>query len=279
VQPHSPDSERLCIHQVTLLEQCDFGESLDCLARNGVMRTAIWRQKLEAFGLEAAKRSVRDSGVATPVFCSAGFLTGADPDARSTMLDDNRRWFEQAAELGAKTVVTLTGGLDPNAPDLASARQRALDGLEQLIPEARAAGVRIALEPLHPMVCGLRSVLSTLRDANDWLDQLDADDVLGLTVDSYALWWDPDLQEEIRRAGDRILSFHVSDWLPETRDVRLDRGMLGDGLIDNRTIRSWVEEAGYDGLIEVEIFSARDWWQRDPDEVVKTIKKRYETEV
>ena len=107
------------------------------------------------------------------------------------------------------------------------------------------------------------------------LDRLDADDVFGLTVDSYALWWDPALEREITRAGARLASFHVSDWLPETRDVRLDRGMPGDGLIDNRKIRSWIESTGFYGMIEVEIFSKYDWWQRDPDEVVRTIKDRY----
>ncbi|MGI9420791.1 MAG: sugar phosphate isomerase/epimerase family protein [Geminicoccaceae bacterium] len=272
---NTPDPSRLCIHQVTLLEQCDFGEVLDCLARNGVTKTAIWRQKLDTFGLKAAKRALADSGVEAPVFCSAGFLTAADPEASAKAVEDNRRWFEQAAELGATTIVTLTGGLDPTAPDIDAARKRALDGLEKLLPAARSAGVRLALEPLHPMVCGLRSVLSTLGDANDWLDQLDADDVLGLTIDSYALWWDPNLEREIERAGERIASFHVSDWLPETRDVRLDRGMPGDGLIDNRKIRSWIERTGFDGLIEVEIFSAPDWWRRDPDEVVRTIVERY----
>ncbi|MDH3661284.1 MAG: sugar phosphate isomerase/epimerase [Alphaproteobacteria bacterium] len=270
-----PDPERLCIHQVTLLERCDFCRSVDCLARNGVFKTAIWRDMLDAVGLKVAKRALADSGVAAPVFCSAGFLTAADPKTFNKALDDNRRRIEQAAELGAKVVVTLTGGLDPTAPDLDAARARAFDGLAQLLPAARATGVRLALEPLHPMVCGLRSVLSTLGDANDWLDQLDADDTLGLTVDSYALWWDPALKREIARAGKRIQSFHVSDWRPETRDVRLDRGMPGDGLIDNRKIRSWLEMTGFDGLIEVEIFSALDWWRRDPDEVVRTIKARY----
>lgn len=272
-----PDRDRLCIHQVTLLERCDFRQSVECLARNGVFKTAIWRDMLDAAGLKVAKRALADSGVDAPVFCSAGFLTASSPEAFTKALDDNRRRFEQAAELGAKVIVTLTGGLDPAAPDLDAARKRAEDGLASLAPDARAAGVRLALEPLHPMVCGLRSVLSTLADANDWLDRLDADDVFALTVDSYALWWDPALEREIARAGKRIASFHVSDWLPETRDVRLDRGMPGDGLIDNRKIRSWIERAGFDGMIEVEIFSKNDWWQRDPDEVVQTIKDRYPT--
>lgn len=273
----APAPERLCIHQVTLLEQCDFRQSVECLARNDVFKTAIWRDKLDAFGMKNARQALDDSGVEAPVFCSGGFLTAKEPAAFAASLDDNRRWLDQAASLGAKVMVTLTGGLDPENPDLQAARDQALDGLSRLVPDARSAGVRIGLEPLHPMVCGLRSVLSTLADANDWLDQLGADDVLGITLDSYALWWDPALEREIKRAGDRIISFHVSDWLPETRDVRLDRGMPGDGLIDNRLIRAWLERAGFDGLIEVEIFSARDWWCRDPNEVVRMIKERYQT--
>ncbi len=131
------------------------------------------------------------------------------------------------------------------------------------------------MEPLHPMVCGFRSVISTLREANEWLDLLAADDVMRVAVDTYALWWEPGLEREIHRAGARIAGFHVSDWLPETRDVRVDRGMPGDGVIDLPGIRAWVEAAGYDGYCEIEILSARDWWQRDPDEVVSVIKQRF----
>jgi sugar phosphate isomerase/epimerase len=171
-------------------------------------------------------------------------------------------------------MVTITGGLPAGDRDVVGARERAKQGIAELLPIARDAGVRIALEPLHPMVCGFRSVITTLREANDWLDELGNEDVLGIAFDTYALWWEPDLETEIARAGRRILNFHCSDWLTDTRDVRLDRGMLGDGTIDNRRLLRLVEAAGFDGPIEVEIFSARDWWRRDPDEVVRTIKKR-----
>jgi sugar phosphate isomerase/epimerase len=269
------DSARLCVHQVTLMEQCDFRQSVECLARNGITKTAVWRDKLDAIGVTDAASILRDHGVEAVALCPGGLLTDRNPAAFRSALDDNRRWLDWAAAIGAGSLVTITGGLGEDETDLRFARDRALEGLAMLVAPARAVGVRLALEPLHPMVCGNRSVISTLREANTWLDQLDADDVMGIALDTYAVWWEPNLQQEIARAGNRIVAFHVSDWLADTTDVRLDRGMPGDGLIDLPSIRRWVETAGYGGPIEVEIFSRRDWWTRDPDVVVQTILDRY----
>lgn len=265
--------DRLCIHQVTLM-QCGFRQSIECLARHDVRWTALWREKLDEVGAAEAARILGGEGVRAVSLCAGGHLTGRGAAARSQALDANRRWIDETAAVGAASMVTLTGGLDDGDNDLAGARARAEEGLLALAPMARAAGVRIALEPLHPMVCGFRSVISTLREANDLLDRLGAPDVFGIAFDSYALWWEPDLEREIARAGDRIVNFHVSDWLRETRDVRLDRGMPGDGQIDNRRIRGAVEAAGFNGLVEVEIFSDADWWRRPPDETVATIVER-----
>ncbi len=266
-------ADRLCIHQVTLM-QCDFAQSIACLARHGVGKTAVWRDKLAETGVAEAVRILNDHGVAVVSLCAGGLLTAPGPAQWQQALDDNCRWIEQAAAIGATSLVTITGGLDGGDGDAEAARQRALAGLARLVPEARAAGVRLALEPLHPMVFGARSVISTLKEANAMLDLLNADDVMGLAVDSYALWWDSELEDQIDRAASRIINFHVSDWLRETRDIRLDRGMPGDGLIDNRRIRQRLESAGFDGPVEVEIFSELDWWKRDPDEVVQTIVTR-----
>ncbi len=269
------DPARLCVHQVTLMEQCDFRRSVECLARNGVTKTAVWRDKLDAIGVTDVASILRDHGVEAVALCPGGLLTHRDPVAFDNALGGNRRWLDWAAAIGAGSLVTITGGMGEGETDLRFARDRALEGLAKLISPARAAGVRLALEPLHPMACGNRSVISTLREANTWLDQLDADDVMGIALDTYAVWWEPDLQQEIARAGKRIIAFHVSDWLADTTDVRLDRGMPGDGLIDLPSIRGWVEAAGYRGPIEVEIFSKRDWWTRDPDVVLRTILHRY----
>ena len=154
-----------------------------------------------------------------------------------------------------------------------------LDGLGELLPHARSVGVKLALEPLHPMICATRSVLSTVKLANDWCDRLGAEDIVGIAVDTYAVWWDPEIEREIARAGKRICAFHVSDWLADTQDLRLDRGMPGDGVIDLARLRRQVEAAGYDGYVEVEIFSQRTWWQRDPDEVVRVVRERVQAVV
>jgi len=269
------DLTRLCVHQVTLMEQCDFRRAVECLARNGVTKTAVWRDKLDTIGVTAAASILRDRGVEAVALCPGGLLTHRDPTSFHNALGDNRRWLDQAAAIGAGSLITITGGLGEDETDLRFARDRALEGLAMLVSDARAAGIRLALEPLHPMVCGYRSVISTMREANAWLDQLNADDVMGIALDTYAVWWEPDLQQEITRAGDRIIAFHVSDWLADPSDVRLDRGMPGDGLIDLPLIRRWAEAAGYRGPIEVEIFSEQDWWKRDPDLVVQTILHRY----
>ncbi len=265
--------DRLCIHQVSLM-QCGFRQSIDCLARHGVMQTAVWKDKLDEVGTQQGARILNDAGVTSISLCAGGFLTAATKADQQKILDDNRRWLDQAAAIGAHSMVAITGGLTAGETDINTARKRALDRLGELAPSARDAGVKIALEPLHPMVCGNRSVISSLGEANDILDKLDMPDVLGIAVDTYALWWDSKLQDEIARAAGRIINLHVSDWLNDTSDTRLDRGMMGDGHIDNRAIRGWVEATGFTGPSEVEIFSEAAWWQCNADELVATIIER-----
>ena len=254
--------------------QCDFEESLACLANHGITRTAVWRDKLDKVGLEQAIRWLKTYNVEVVSLCAGGMLTGACVAEQQRAIALNTRWLEQAARLGASSMVTITGGLTADDLDIDAARARALEALAALIPVARRYGVKLALEPLHPMVCGFRSVISTLAEANDMLDSLGADDVMCIALDTYALWWDPQLESQIQRASTRIEHLHVSDWLPETNDVRLDRGMPGDGLIQNRRIRQWVESTGFDGPVEIEIFSQSNWWQQAPDDVISTIVQR-----
>jgi sugar phosphate isomerase/epimerase len=218
---------------------------------------------------------LRDHGMSVTGYCIGGMLTDADDAVLQHSFDDNLRIIEEAAEIQSRCIVFLPGPLPERSRDLNAARERACDGLGKLLPHARAAGVTIGLEPLHPMVCALRSCVVSLKQANDWCDRLNAGSELGIAFDTYNLWWEPDLEQEIARAGKRIVAFHVSDWLRDTQDLRLDRGMPGDGVIDIPKIRGWVEAAGYQGHREIEILSARDWWQRDPDEVVQVIKERY----
>ncbi|HZD26220.1 MAG TPA: sugar phosphate isomerase/epimerase family protein, partial [Alphaproteobacteria bacterium] len=201
----------------------------------------------------------------------------ADAAGRRAALEDNRRAVDEAAALKADCLVIVAGGLPDGSRDLAAARAMVRDGLAELLPHARAAGMPVAIEPLHPMYAADRCCINTLAQALDLCDALG--DGLGVAVDVYHLWWDPELEAQIARAGHRIMGFHVCDWLVPTTDLLLDRGMMGDGVIDIRGIHRWVSAAGYDGLIEVEIFSADNWWKRPGEEVVRTAIERFRAHV
>ena len=270
------DYSRLSINQVTTREQWSLREAIEGYARHGIHAMAVWRDKMAEVGTKEAARMLQDHDMAVTGYCIGGLVTEPDADAFQKRIDDNLRVIEEAAEIKTRCIVFLPGSLPEGSKDLAAARERSFEGLATLLPHAKAAGVTIALEPLHPMVCALRSCVVSLKQANDWCDQLNAGPELGIAFDTYNLWWEPELEQEIARAGKRIVAFHVSDWLVDTRDIRLDRGMIGDGVIDIPQIRHWVEAAGYNGYREIEILSERDWWQRDPDEVVEVIKERYE---
>ena len=269
------DFTKLSINQVTTRDQWSLAQAIDGYARHGVPAIAVWRDKLQDLGVKEGARMLRDTGMTVTGYCVGGVLSAREDKAFQLQLDDSRRMIEDAATIGAKCLVLIAGGLDEGSKDIEEARERAKEGLSLLLPDARSAGVKIGLEPLHPMVCSLRSVLTTLELANDWCDDLGAGDELGIAVDVYNVWWDPNLAREIARAGSRICAFHICDWLIDTCDLRADRGMMGDGVIDIPAIRKMVEATGYDGFHEVEIFSERNWWGKDPDEVVSTVKSRY----
>ncbi len=267
--------DRLSINQVTMREHWSLAEAIAGLARHDVRGITVWRDKLAQLGVEEGARRLQGEGMTVTAFCVGGLLGAMDDAAFQQRLDDNRRIIDEAAKIEAQCVMMVAGGLPEGSRDLVGVRERCLEGLAALVPHARDAGIPLALEPLHPMTTASRSCLATLRQANDWYEQLGGGPDLGIAIDVYHVWWDPDLEEQILRAKDRIVAFHVSDWLMDTVDLRLDRGMMGDGVIDIPTIRRLVEKAGYRGFIEVEIFSARNWWQRDPDEVVEVIKQRF----
>jgi sugar phosphate isomerase/epimerase len=201
----------------------------------------------------------------------------ADAAGRAAAIEDNRRAIHEAHTLGARCLVMVCGGLPAGSKDLPASREMVRAGLHAILPEARAAGVTLALEPLHPMTCADRSVLSTLGQALDLCDELG--EGIGVALDVYHVWWDPDLARQVQRAGSRIAAFHVCDWKVPTTDTVFDRGLPGEGVIDIRAIRHMVQQAGYDGdFAEVEILSKR-WWTHDPDEVLGEIKRRHETAV
>jgi len=265
----------LSINGATVRKQGTLADIITGVAARGIGGIAPWRDQVAALGLKETARLIRDQGLVVTGLCRAGLFTAEGRAGLAKSLDDSRRALDEAAALGARCLIMLGGGLEPGSRDIASARALARDGLARLLPHARSAGVPLAIEPLHPMYAPDRSCINTMAQANDLCDELG--EGAGIAVDVYHLWWDPNLQTEIARAGKkRILAFHISDWLVPTTDLLLDRGMMGDGVIDIRQIRGWVEAAGFAGLCEAEIFSERDWWRRPMGEVLDTCVARFQ---
>ncbi|WP_435123445.1 sugar phosphate isomerase/epimerase family protein [Micromonospora tulbaghiae] len=268
-----PRLARLSLNQHTT-RRWSVAQAVDGCVRAGIPAIGLWREPVAEIGVPAAARLVTDSGLRVSSLCRGGFLTAADEAGRAEALADNRRAIDEAAALRAACLVLVVGGLPPGSRDLPGARRRVADALAELAPYAGERGVRLALEPLHPMYCADRAVLSTLGQALDLAEAFPAEQV-GVVVDTFHVWWDPDVWRQIARAGTRIASFQVCDFLtPLPADVLLGRGMMGDGHIDFPPLRRAVEAAGYTGDVEVEIFNA-EVWATDPDRVLATMTARY----
>lgn len=276
-RPGDPRLARLSLNQKTT-DRWSVAEAVAGCVRAGLPSIGLWREPVQAIGVPTAARLVADAGLRVSSLCRGGFLTAADPARRRRALDDNRRAVDEAAELGAACLVMVVGGLPEGSRDLAGARERMAEGIAELAPYAAGRGVRLALEPMHPIFCADRGVLSTLGQALDLAERFPAEQV-GVVVDTFHVWWDPDVLGQIRRARGRVASFQVCDWItPLPPDALLSRGMMGDGHIDFPLLRRAVEQAGYAGDIEVEIFNA-EVWAADPDAVVATLARRYVTHV
>jgi sugar phosphate isomerase/epimerase len=269
-----PDEGLLSLNTATVREKWTLRQMIEGCARHHIRGISPWRDKLAELGAKEAAKLIRDNGLTVTGLCRGGMFPAADRKGRQAALDDNRRAIDDAATLEARCLVLVVGGLPHGSKDIAGAREMVRDGIGEVLDHARSVGVPLAIEPLHPMYAADRACVNTMAHANDLCDELG--EGLGIAVDVYHVWWDPHLQREIERAGDRrILAFHVCDWLVPTRDLLLDRGMMGDGVIDIALIRSWVEAVGYRGFHEVEIFS-RDWWLREPDEVLAICRERHQ---
>lgn len=272
----SNDSALLAINSATV-KAWSLQQLADGCVRAGIGAIAPWRDIVQAVGAEAAGRIIRDAGLSVSCLCRGGMFPAPDDAGRQAALDDNKRAVEEALAIRAGSLVLIAGGLPKGSKDIAGARAQVRDGLAALLEYSRAAGMPLAMEPLHPMYAADRACVNTLAHANDLCDELG--EGLGIALDAYHVWWDPDLAGQIARAGTRIITYHVCDWLVPTRDLLLDRGMPGDGMIDLKSIRAMVEATGYDGFIDVEIFSSENWWKRDPDEVLGICLERHRTVV
>ncbi|MGQ4728249.1 MULTISPECIES: sugar phosphate isomerase/epimerase family protein [Streptomyces] len=266
---------RLSINQETI-KQWSLPELAEGCGKAGIDKVGLWRAPVQAYGVERTARLLADAGIGVTSLCRGGFFTALDPAERARALDDNRAAIDEAAALSTDTLVLVSGGLPPGSRDLHGARERVAEALAELAPYAAARGVRLAIEPLHPMYASDRCVVSTLAQALDLAERFPAEQV-GVVVDTYHLWWDDRAPEQIARAGagGRIHSFQLADWItPLPAGVLLGRGQLGDGSVDFRAFRRDVEASGFDGPIEVEIFNEA-LWARDGAEVLAEVAERY----
>ncbi|MFD4220850.1 sugar phosphate isomerase/epimerase family protein [Streptomyces griseus] len=269
------DLSRLSINQETL-KQWSLPELAEGCVKAGIDKVGLWRAPVQEYGVERTARLLADAGIEVTSLCRGGFFTALDPAERARALDDNRAAIDEAAGLSTDTLVLVSGGLPPGSRDLHGARERVGEALAELAPYAAARDVRLAIEPLHPMYAADRCVVSTLAQALDLAERFPAEQV-GVVVDTYHLWWDDRAPAQIARAGagGRIHSFQLADWItPLPAGVLLGRGQLGDGSVDFRAFRRWVEDAGFDGPIEVEIFNEA-LWARDGAEALAEVADRY----
>jgi sugar phosphate isomerase/epimerase len=283
----SADHRWLSLNTATVRKQGDLIQIIDACARHGIRAIDPWRDQIAVVGVERAARAVRDAGLELSGYCRGGMFT-ADAAHRNEARDDNRRAVDEAKALGAPCIVLVVGGLPQYSrpgslpsKDITAARTQVEDAIAEMMEYARAAQMRLAIEPLHPAYAADRACVNTTKHALDICDRLDPErsGALGIALDVYHTWWDPDILAQISRAGrDRLLAFHVCDWLVPTRDILNDRGMMGDGVIDVRSARHAVEAAGFDGYCEIEIFS-NDWWAKPMDEVLRTCIERHRSVV
>ena len=264
---------RLCVHTITT-KQLSLEECLAEFPKRGVSGLTIWRQALEGRKLAAVGRRVREAGLEVVSLCRGGFFPASDAAARQRAVDDNLLAIEQAHGIGAPLIVLVCGAVPGQS--LAESRKQIADGIAAVLPAAAQAGVRLAIEPLHPMYADDRSAVNTLRQAHEICDALGSPESLGIAVDAYHVWWDPELEAQIALAGQtgRLLAFHICDWLTPTCDLLNDRGLMGEGCINLREMSAWVDAAGFAGHREVEIFS-NHWWAAEPRHFLEEIAASY----
>lgn len=244
-----------------------------CIAR-GIKGIVFWRREIGSRALEIGER-VKNAGMQTAGLCRTPFLVGPlAPAGKQAVMDDFKASIDMAAALQTEVLTIVAGGVEPRTKGTQESLKLIADRVAEMAPYAAASNIKLALEPLNPVYAGNRCCLNTVRDALDICDVIGQPNV-GIAVDVYHVWWDTDLANQLERAGKRILGYHLCDWLADTRDILLDRGMMGDGVADLKNIRASVEAAGYNGFCEVEVFSAGNWWKRDPGEVLDVIVDRF----
>jgi len=266
------DLSKLCIHTITT-RPWKIEETAQHFSAAGIKGITVWRDALEGRNIKQTGKMLLEHDLTIVSLCRSGFFPAKDSNKRKSAIDDNRRAIDEAADLGTPMLV-LVCGADPSQR-LEDSRKQIQDGIGELIPHASTAGIRLAIEPLHPMYADTRSAINTMKQANDMAEEFNSPWV-GVAVDVYHVWWDPFLEIEIKRCGENghLMAFHICDWKVPTVDMLLDRGLMGEGCIPVKQIRSWVEAAGFTGFNEVEIFSTA-YWKENQSEYLRKIIKAY----
>ena len=267
----------MSINLATVRAQYTLPEAVDACLSQGITAIAPWRDQVQATGLREAVSILQSNSMRVTCLCRGGMFPAVDKAGLVAAIDDNKRAIDEAAVLHADCLVSVVGGLPKGSRDLPAAREMVADGLVAILSHARENRIPLAIEPLHPMYAADRACINTLEQALDICDLLG--DGIGVAIDVYHVWWDPKLYAQIARAGAnaRIFAHHICDWLVPTRDLLLDRGMMGDGVIDLKSIRAAIEKADYHGPQEVEIFSSENWWKRPGTEVLATCAERFQS--
>jgi len=263
---------QLCIHTITT-KPWDIGKAAKHFSTEGIGGITVWRDALNGKDIQQTGRMLRDLNLKIVSLCRGGFFPHTGHTERRVAIDDNKKAIDEAAELGAPLIVLVCGAHPGQS--LEESRKQIAEGIEAIIPYAKDANIKLAIEPLHPMYADTRSAINTLGQANDMAEHLNSP-IVGVAIDVYHLWWDPALKYEIARCGsnNHIFAFHICDWKTPTSDLLLDRGLMGEGCINIKEIRGWVEEAGFDGFHEVEIFSKK-YWEEDQSVFLHKIKQAY----
>ncbi len=266
------DFSRLCVHTITT-KGWELEEAIDRYAEADVSGITVWRQWLDGRDPAVAGERIRAAGLEVVSLCRGGFYPALEEKSREEAINDNKQAIEDAAAMGAPLVVLVCGAIPGQS--LVESRKQITDGIAATIPLAESLEVKLAIEPLHPMYADDRSAINTLASANDVCDELNHP-LVGIAFDVYHLWWDPDLAAQTKRTAEakRLFAYHACDWMTPTTDLLNDRGLMGEGCIDLRAIRGMVEGAGFDGMIEVEVFSNR-WWEKPTEEFLQAIKQSY----
>ena len=266
------DFSRLCIHTITT-KPWNIEEAAENYSNAGVKGISVWRETLDGRDVVRTGELLRNNGLEIVSLVRGGFFPSISSGKRRKAIEDNRKALEEAASLGCPMLVIVCGA-DP-AQSLEISRSQIKEGIRILLPYAEEYKIKLTIEPLHPMYADTRSAISTLSQANDLAEYFNSP-LVGVAVDVYHLWWDPDLEYQVKRCGTNgnLFAFHICDWLSPTEDMLNDRGLMGEGCIPVQKIRGWVERAGFTGFNEVEIFSNKHWAE-DQYQFLENIKKAY----